>query len=184
MSQLKSRIDAITPEKATGEASELFQKSEEVFGMIPNLFHHLALSPKVLHGFLELQLALEQGVLSEEERESIALRVGESNKAGYCVAMHNYVGEEIAGLTQEQISNARRGKSSNEKTQAILSLTDKVMDNRGLLSDTDVESVRFAGVSDAEIVETVANIAWNILANYIDGIAVPASDTPPVELFD
>jgi uncharacterized peroxidase-related enzyme len=176
------RIEAVLPNEATGQTLLLFEKAEKRMGMIPNLFHHLALSPKALQGFLEQQIALEEGILSAENRESVALRVAEYNRAGYCVSMHNYVGENVAGLSQDQIYAARIGNSKNKKTQAILSLTDKVLEKKGLLSYEELESARTAGITDAEIIETVANISWNIFANYVDGIAEPRADTPQVDL--
>ncbi len=178
------RIEAILPEEASGPILSLYKKAEEIMGMVPNLFHHLALSPKALQGFLELQLALEEGILSAENRENIALRVAEYNRAGYCVSMHNLVGAQVAGLSQEQIQAARRGKSAHEKDQAILTLTEQVLEKKGLLSPQELKSARNAGVTDAEIMETVAHISWNIFANYIDAVAEPLADTPEVDLLN
>ena len=179
------RIGAILPEEATGATLvSLYKRAEEHMGMIPNLFHHLALSPKVLQGFLELQIALEEGYLSVENRESIALRVAEYHRACYCVSIHNYIGENVAKLDQDQIQAARSGSSEDSKTQKILSLTDSILEKKGLLSTEELESAKHVGLTDAEIIEIVANVSWNIFANYIDGVAEPKPDVPQVELLE
>ncbi|HKJ62889.1 MAG TPA: carboxymuconolactone decarboxylase family protein, partial [Hyphomicrobiales bacterium] len=55
-----------------------------------------------------------------------------------------------------------------------------VTDKRGLVSDTDLAAARQAGLSDADIVETVANVVANIFTNYINHVAQTDIDFPVV----
>jgi hypothetical protein len=52
------------------------------------------------------------------------------------------------------------------------------------LSDAEFQSARAAGLSDAEIVETVANVALNILTNYLNHVARTVVDFPAVKPVD
>ena len=45
------------------------------------------------------------------------------------------------------------------------------MITRGETSAEDLERIRRAGLSDAEIIEIIANVALNIFANYFNKVA-------------
>ena len=49
---------------------------------------------------------------------------------------------------------------------------------RGEVSDSELQRARAAGLTDGELVETVANIALNIFTNYINHVARTAIDFP------
>ena len=52
---------------------------------------------------------------------------------------------------------------------------------RGELSDAEFQAARTANLTDAEIVETVANVALNILTNYVNHVAQTVVDFPEVK---
>ena len=52
---------------------------------------------------------------------------------------------------------------------------------RGEVSESEFASARQAGLTDAEIVETVANVALNILTNYLNHVAQTVVDFPEVK---
>ena len=54
------------------------------------------------------------------------------------------------------------------------------MDNRGHLSDEDLEEVRREGYTDGEIAEIVANVALTIFTNYFNQVAETEIDFPLV----
>jgi alkylhydroperoxidase family enzyme len=52
------------------------------------------------------------------------------------------------------------------------------------VGDSDLQRARAAGLTDGELVETVANIALNIFINYINHVARPPIDFPEVKKSD
>ena len=52
---------------------------------------------------------------------------------------------------------------------------------RGEVSDSDLEHARTSGLTDGEIVETVANVALNILMNYVNHVARTVVDFPEMK---
>ena len=58
------------------------------------------------------------------------------------------------------------------------------MINRGELSDEELKEAKTAGLSEGEIVEIVANVASNILTNYVNHIAKTVVDFPEVRTGD
>ena len=61
--------------------------------------------------------------------------------------------------------------AATAKTEAILKLARDIVVQRGEVSDADLEQARACGLTDGEIVETVANVALNILTNYVNHVA-------------
>ncbi|MFT7638368.1 MAG: alkylhydroperoxidase family enzyme, partial [Pirellulaceae bacterium] len=54
----------------------------------------------------------------------------------------------------------------------------RIVDARANVSDADVEEVRTAGVSDAEIAEIVGLVSLNIYTNYFNHVAGTEVDFP------
>jgi hypothetical protein len=52
---------------------------------------------------------------------------------------------------------------------------------RGEVRDSELQRARGAGLTDGEIVETLANVVLNIFMNYLDHVARPVVDFPQVQ---
>jgi uncharacterized peroxidase-related enzyme len=145
--------------------------------MVPNLISTMANSPSVARAYLVFSQALSGGELPARLREQIALVVGEANSCAYCLAAHTQLGKG-AGLTEEQTCDARRATSHNEKERVALEFARKVVEERGIVTDTDVERLRGAGYTDGEVSEVVANVALNLFTNYFNHVAGTDIDLP------
>ncbi|MFO1065391.1 MAG: carboxymuconolactone decarboxylase family protein [Pirellulales bacterium] len=172
-----SRIQAIAPEQATGKAKELLDAVGAKLGLVPNMARAMANSPAVLDGYLGLSGALAKGTLSARVREQIALTVGQRNHCDYCLAAHSTIGK-MSGLTEEQILDSRHGKAIDSKTDAVLRLAGLLVDNRGRVSDRELDEARAAGLNDATIAEVVGAVALNIFTNYFNHVAETEIDFP------
>jgi len=173
------RLKAVQTTDATGKARELLEGVEKRFGRAPNIMRTMANSPAVLEAYLAFNSALAKGALSAKLREQIALAVGESNQCKYCLAAHAALGK-MAGLSEVEIADSRRGASSNGKTQAVLGFARKVVRERGWVGDDDVATLRSAGFDDGGIAEIVATVAVNIFTNYLNHVSETEVDFPEV----
>ena len=172
-----SRIIALDPITATGKTAELFTAVKSKLGMVPNLMRTFGQSPATLEAYLGFSGTLATGVLSAKTRERIALAVAETNACDYCLAAHSLIGKG-AGLAPDAILAARRIAATEPKTDALLKFAAAVVETRGLVSDGALAAVRTAGATDAEIIETVAHVALNILTNYTNLVAQTVVDFP------
>ena len=172
-----SRIPALDPITATGKTAELFTAVKAKLGVVPNLMRTLAQSPAALEAYLGFSATLATGVLPGKVREQLALAIAETNSCDYCLAAHSLLGKG-AGLTPEAMVDARRLQAREAKSDALLKFAAAVVETRGLVSDAAVTVVRAAGASDAEIIETVAHVALNILTNYTNHVAQTVVDFP------
>lgn len=174
-----TRLKTIEPDQATGQAKQLFDALNEKFGMVPNLARTLANSPAALQGYLAFGEALEGASLPAKLREQVALTVSEANGCGYCVAAHCAIGKSV-GLSDNELADGRQSASPDSKVDAALHLARQLVENRGWVTDEDLERVRRAGHGDAEIAEIVAIVAWKTFANYFNHVAGTDVDFPDV----
>lgn len=175
-----NRLTQLDPRQATGKARQLLDGVQSELGNVPNLTRVLANSPAALEGYLRFGNALADGTLDAKVREQIALAVAEGNLCSYSLSAHTFVGGQ-AGLSDTDISDARRTNAASPRTGAILKLALSIVVQRGEISDATLRTARSAGLTDGEIVETTANVALNIFANYVNHVARTVVDFPEVK---
>ena len=177
-----SRIPTPASIDTAPEASKgSLEAVNNLLGSVPNMFRLISNSPQTLEGYLGLNGALSGGSVDAPTRERIALAVAEVNGCGYCLAAHNYLGTNLARLSADEIQTNRRGSSSDTKAAAAVGFAVKVTKNRGQVSEADVQAVRDAGYTDAEVVEIVGHVALNTLTNYMNEVLGTEIDFPTVE---
>lgn len=171
-----ARISALSDAQVSDKAKPLYETAKSKMGMVPNVLRTFAHSPAVLNAYLQFSGALADGVLNAKERELVALAVAQKNQCGYCLSAHTAIGKN-AGLNEDAMSAAREGKGS-----AIAALAQKLVENRGFLNDDELATARGKGLSDAQIIEVIANVALNTLTNYTNHVADTEIDFPKVKL--
>jgi len=174
------RLPLLDPVTTTTDAKPLLDAVAKKLGRVPNLFRGLANAPSALKAYLDMSGALATSTLSARVREQIALTVGEVNGCDYCVAAHSAIGGMV-GLSVEAQRAARAAKADDLRTAAILRFARALVLERGLVSDADLRAVRAAGVTDAEITETVGAAALNVFTNWFNHVAQTPVDFPAVE---
>lgn len=176
-----ARLTAINPEVATGKTKELFNAIQGKLGVVPNMMRTMANSPAFLESYLNLSGALAGGTLGAKTGELIALAVSESNACDYCLSAHTYIGANLVNIKPETIEAARLGNATDTKTDGALKLAKTLVSKKGLLSDSDVETAKLAGLTEGEIGEVVGHVALNILTNYFNNTAQTEIDFPAVK---
>ncbi|MGE3151983.1 MAG: carboxymuconolactone decarboxylase family protein [Nitrospiraceae bacterium] len=176
-----NRIAHLDPATTNGPAKQLFDAVQAKLGAVPNLFRVLGNSPAALNGFLSLNGTLASGTFPAKLREQIALTVAETNQCAYCLSAHAFVGGRL-GLSTQDIADARQADATDKRTDAILKLAQSIVVQRGELGATGLDQARAAGLTDGDIVETVAHVALNIFSNYLNHIAGTVIDFPEVPL--
>jgi uncharacterized peroxidase-related enzyme len=175
-----SRLPIIEPEQATGEARELLEQVRTSLGVVPNMTKVMANSPAVLRGYPALSAALTAGGFDPGTRERIAITVAGANRCGYCPSAHTYIGAPLAEIEESELDLARQADSGDTRTAAVLRPADKIARDRGRLDDAVFTEFRAAGLTDAEIAETVGPVALNVLTNLFNVLAQVDNDRPVV----
>lgn len=172
-----SRIKSIDETNASAETTELLEGLRKKLGRVPNIFKLMAHSPAALRGYIGLTDALAGSSLTLEIREKIALTVGQLNRCRYCIAAHTAISKK-AGMADSDILAARRGESEDRKTAEILQFVRSCVENRGWVTDAQIDVLRAAGIVEQEIVEIILAISANMLTNYFNHVTDPEIDFP------
>ena len=168
-------------EAAPDASRPLLRAVEKQLGVVPNLFRLVATSPAALEGYLGMHGALARGTLPAATRERIALAVAEQNACDDRLSAHTYLGRNLAQLDDAEIERNRSGGSKDPMADAAVGFATRVVRQRGRVDAADVEAVRLAGYTDAQIVEIVQHVALNTWTNYINNVARTDIDFPVVE---
>jgi alkylhydroperoxidase family enzyme len=161
------------------EVADLLRDVQAEMGMIPNLLLFMAHSPAVLKGFLTLRDGLEWGVLTDKLRGHISLAVAERHRSEYNLAAYSALGR-TAGMSDEEIIDARCGRSPNSKLQAALRFACAVVDRGGDVKDEDLARLRAAGYGNREIVEILAWVGVSTFSDYFAQVTQAEIDFPKV----
>lgn len=175
-----SRISIPTADQTLDASKPLLAAVQKQLGVTPNLMRLVGHSPAALEGYLSLNGAVGKGKLSVQLRERIALAIAEFNGCDYCLSAHDYLGRNVAKLSDAELSAARDGKSEDAHTEAALHFALQVAQNRGNVSDAALAAVRLAGFDEASVLEIVVNVALNVLTNYVNNVAQTDIDFPKV----
>ncbi len=175
------RIQPIQTQDASGKAKDLLNAVQAKIGMTPNLMKTLAHSPAALEGYLSFSGALATGVLNAKLREQIAIAVAQANSCQYCLSAHTTIGK-MTGVKPEELAQSRHAHSADPKIDAALQFAQKLVVQRGLATDGDLDAIRASGYTEAEITEIVSHVGLNIFTNYFNNVAQTEVDFPVVDL--
>ncbi|MFZ6692309.1 carboxymuconolactone decarboxylase family protein [Undibacterium sp. SXout20W] len=174
-------INSLSIEQADPTTAATLNAVKAQIGMIPNLFSTLAKSPTALNSLLGLNQTIGTSALSASEREIIALATSQANSCQYCVSAHSLLGKN-AGLNAEQLINARSAKAGNDRASAIASFTKALVEQRGHVAPEVLDQFKANGLSEADLLEIIANVVATTFTNYTNNVARTVIDFPVVAL--
>ncbi len=174
------RVNLVDPATATGAAKPLLDEIKGAFGSVPNMFRAVANSPAALKDMWSAFGALGAGTIGANLGEKIAVAVADRDACSYCLAAHTLLGKK-AGATGDELAEAQAGRASDPKTAAALAFALKLVEDRGQVTDADVQALRAAGFDDGQIVEIIAHVALSLFTNYINVALDVPLDFPGVK---
>jgi alkylhydroperoxidase family enzyme len=169
------RLNSVDPASATGKTKELLDLVQQRTGRIPNMVRLMANSPAALGGYLNLAGALAGSTLPADVRDSVAILVAADGESDYTLAAVSALARK-SGLSDGDIAAAQQARSRDPRTIAALRFAESLLEKRGHVSASEVDTLMEAGFADGEVAEIVAVIALNIYRNYFNLIARPEID--------
>ena len=174
-----TRTTILTPEQIPAESKPTLDAFAKGLGFTPNMMAAFAQSPIAFNAWATLLGSLSKA-LDVKTRDSIGLAVSEVNGCDYCLGVHSFTAEHMARMPAEDILLARKGHASDGKRDAAIQFARKVIETRGKVGDADVQAVRDAGYTDANVMEIVALVAMYSLTNFFNNVFDPEKDFPAV----
>jgi AhpD family alkylhydroperoxidase len=165
-----SPTDTTAPNPAVEEVRDLAK--DFYGGFVPNQIKVLnEHSPAAARMYIATMDLVEQGELSDREREVVILAISRYNDCHYCTRTHAFLGRE-AGLSQETIEAVHRGGlPADVRLRALVQATRRLLDKRGWLDEEDLESLETEGIRRTELYEINTLIGLKIFSNYVNHIA-------------
>jgi uncharacterized peroxidase-related enzyme len=174
-----ARATALTPELVPADSKQTLDAFTKSIGFTPNMMATFAHSPIAFNSWAALLGSLSKA-LDVKTRDSIGLAVSEVNGCNYCLTVHSFTAEHMAKLPADEIILARKGHASDPKRDAAVQFARKVIETRGHVSDADLQAVREAGYTEANLMEIVALVAMYSLTNFFNNVFDPEKDFPHV----
>lgn len=173
------RIEPLPLDTADAAVGPLFAAVRQKMGGVPNIMRTMAQSPAALEAYLGFSGAIGNGRFTAAQGELVALAAAGENSCDYCASAHSALGK-MAGLGQPDIAQVVAGGDLGGSEGAIVTLTRKIVSQRGVLADADIEAFYAAGFDQGHLVELIALTALNIFTNYFNHIAATEIDFPVV----
>ena len=174
-----TRCEVPAPDLVPAESKPTLEAFTSNIGFTPNMMAAFANSPIAFNAWAALLGSLSKA-LDVKTRDSIGLAVSEVNGCDYCLGVHSFTAEHMAKMPADDIVLARRGHASDSKRDAAVQFARQVIASRGKVSDADVQAVRDAGYTEANVIEIVALVAMYSLTNYFNNVFDPEKDFPVV----
>lgn len=176
-----SRITTVSNESANTEQRTLLEAIQSQLGMVPNFLRVFAHSPDALKAFLGLHHIAGHGSLDATTRERIALALAQQNECEYCLSAHTAIGRK-AGLNGAEIEANRAGTSQDAKAAVAIKFARALVEHKGEVTHAELQTMRDAGFSEADIVEVITHVGMNMLTNILGKASRVSIDFPKVTL--
>lgn len=166
-------IRVVDETEAQGRLKECYDEIKKARGKVANIMKVHSLQPDAMMAHLNLYKTIMFGPsgLSRRQRELLATVVSALNECAYCVRHHDealraYITDEIF-ISQVQRDYTRA--PLDPKDRAMLNYAQKLTRSPARVTQQDVEQLRHAGFSDAEILSVNLIVSY---FNFVNRIAL------------
>lgn len=155
---------------------DVYLRSREKIGFVPNVFRAYARRPEHFRAFMHYHDVLMKGPskLSRAEREAIVVAVSAENRCQYCMTAHGAALRVLGKdpILAERIANNWRTSGAPERLMHILAFASRVNESAFVATDDELARMRSFGFSDDEIWDIAAIAAFfgfsNRMASLMD----------------
>lgn len=175
---IKTTFTVPTREQLSENNLPTYDAIKNGLGFVPNLFATLALSDNGLKRYISFQN--DKSTLSNKEKEVINLIVSEVNNCQYCKSAHTAIAK-MNGFNDDQALEIRKGNISfDAKLDALVKLTKNIVNNRGHIDNTLLESFFKEGYNQGNLIDVIIQVGEKTITNYLHSITKIPIDFPPV----
>lgn len=159
-------------------AQPLLEGALQKFGFVPNLMGSFAESPAVLQTYLNLGVLFDKTSLTPIEKQIVLLAASVENHCTYCVAAHSMIAKHMVKADPAIVDALRKLKPlPDKKLDAMATFTRAVVKQRGMVTESNLDSFINAGYTRAQVLEVVLGVTFKTLSNYANHIMHTPLDT-------
>jgi uncharacterized peroxidase-related enzyme len=150
-------IQPVSDDEAQGAAAELFEKTRETLGDVPNFVRMFARRPDVYDAWQQLVLAVRDR-MDRRRYELATIAAARRLRSSYCMLAHSsvlldrgfYEPDEVRAIAADH-----RGADLDPVDVAVMDLAEQVAADATSVTQADVDRAKAAGLSEAEIFDVV-----------------------------
>ena len=165
-------IETVPEAAATGALADYYRQQSSAWGFLPNYAAAFASRPEVAHGWNVLQSSIRNG-MDRRRFEIATIAAARALRSTYCTAAHSKFLRDICGdePTLDLIAADPSGEALDAQDRAVYRFAGKVAADASSISQSDVDKMRAAGLSDPEIADIVyAAAARSFFTRVLDGL--------------
>ncbi len=167
-----SRVTVQTIETAAPEAKERLENAKKAGGFVPNLLGVLANAPTALETYQTVSAINGRNSLTPAEREVIQITAARRNGCDFCVAGHTKLALKKIRMPEDIVEALREIKALDDpKLNALAVFTLAVIDQRGQVSDDELQAFKDAGYNEQNVLDVVLGVSLSTLCNYANNVA-------------
>lgn len=160
-----------TPDTAPEGAKPRLEAAQKAVGFVPNLYGVMAESPQHLEAYQTLAGLFEASSLTAEERNVVWLTINVEHNCHYCVPAHTGIAKS-QGVSDAVIEALREARPlPDDKLEALRQFTLKVVRQRGVVSDEDVQAFFAYGYDQRTVLDVILGTAHKVMSNYVNHFA-------------
>jgi uncharacterized peroxidase-related enzyme len=155
-----SYIETVPEDEAVGDVAAIYETLHNTLGYLPNYGRQFSHRPAVYQAWAQLNSAIKS-TMDPRRYELATVAAAVRRKSSYCSIAH---AEKLLGLGSSPdeltaLAKAPRSAGLSEEEQAIVDYATKVAGDPASVDESDVERLRQAGLSDAEVFDVAATAA-------------------------
>jgi uncharacterized peroxidase-related enzyme len=165
-------IATVPESEATGELADYYAQQRAAWGFLPNYAAAFATRPDVAEAWNQLNKAVREG-MDRRRFEIATIAAARALRSTYCTAAHSKFLRDVCGdeSTMEAIATDPSGATLDAVDRAVYVFAGKVARDAAAIDEADVDELRAAGLSDADIADVVyAAAARSFFTRVLDGL--------------
>jgi alkylhydroperoxidase family enzyme len=164
-------LDILSTQNAPADSRPLLDGIAADVGFVPNFAAVAAGSPTLLAAFDGLRRAVADPTFNPVHREIVGVAVGVAVDNAYGVAFHSTVLARL-GVDEREIDAMRAGTEPTDPVHAaVYAFAREVVMQRGKVDDDVLHRASDAGLTDADVLQLVAECTFAGLVGTIDNLA-------------
>lgn len=140
------------------------------YGFVPNLMAYMAESPVLAEAYKKLGDLFSAGSLNATEQQVVLMTINRFHECRYCMAGHTKI-SGMSGVDMDAINAIRDDEPiGDNKLGALRGFTLKLVEQRGKVSQAQLNAFFDAGYTRETVLELVAAAAYKTMSNYTNHI--------------
>jgi uncharacterized peroxidase-related enzyme len=178
-------IDGVPEDAASGDLKEWYDQQRTSWGFLPNYAYAFSTRPDVGAAWNQLNGTIREN-MDRRRFEIATIAASRALRSTYCTAAHSKFLRDICNdeATMQAIAEDPTGSSLDPVDRAVYEVAGKIATDASSVQQGDIDRLRAAGLSDAEIAEVVFAVAARaFFTRVLDGLGAQL-DHQTAETFD